>query len=49
MAQALNVPMDRIKVKPSNNFVAANSFATGGSIASEVVCYVSNNEKLCKL
>lgn len=46
VAQALNVPMDRIKVKPSNNFVAANSFATGGSIASEVVCYVSSQKLL---
>lgn len=37
----LQVPMNLVKVKPSNNFVAANGAVSGGSVASELVCYVS--------
>jgi hypothetical protein len=33
--------MDRIKIKPTNNFTGANAFPSGGSVASELVCYVS--------
>jgi xanthine dehydrogenase/oxidase len=39
VAQSLGIPMDRVKVKPTNNFVAANGTVSGGSVASEVVCY----------
>lgn len=39
-AQTLGIPYDFVKVKPSNNFVSANSFLTGGSQASESVCFV---------
>jgi len=42
VAQALQIPMDRIKIKPTNNFVAANTLCTGGSIGSELVCYSVN-------
>ncbi|ODN05821.1 Indole-3-acetaldehyde oxidase [Orchesella cincta] len=39
VAHALQVPMDRIKIKPTNNFIGCNAFPSGGSIASEIVCY----------
>ncbi|CAL8096700.1 unnamed protein product [Orchesella dallaii] len=39
VAHALQVPLDRIKIKPTNNFIGCNAFPSGGSIASEIVCY----------
>ncbi|ODN05815.1 Aldehyde oxidase 4 [Orchesella cincta] len=39
VAQVLQIPMDRIKIKASNNFVAANALVTGGSTGSELTCY----------
>ncbi|ODN02750.1 putative aldehyde oxidase 1 [Orchesella cincta] len=39
VANALQIPMDRVKVKPSNSFNGANAFVTAGSITSELACY----------
>jgi xanthine dehydrogenase molybdopterin-binding subunit B len=38
VAESLGIAMDRVKNKPSNNFVAANGVASGGSVTSEIVC-----------
>ncbi|CAL8069378.1 unnamed protein product [Orchesella dallaii] len=46
VAHGLQIPMDRIKVKPSNSFVGANAFATAASIASELVVYCAT--KACE-
>ena len=40
-AHILGVPLSFIDVKPSNNFVAANAFVTGGSMTSEAISFVS--------
>jgi len=37
----LGIPLNLVSVKPSNNFVGANSFVSGASITSETVSYVS--------
>jgi len=41
ISQAFQIPMDKIKIKPSNNFVGANAFPSGGSVASELCCYAA--------
>ncbi|XP_021958024.1 xanthine dehydrogenase [Folsomia candida] len=41
IAQSFQIPMDKIKLKPTNNFVGANAFSSGGSIASEVCCFAA--------
>ncbi|CAL8070104.1 unnamed protein product [Orchesella dallaii] len=46
IAHGLQIPMDRIKVKPSNTFVGANAFVTAGSIASELAVYCAT--KACE-
>ncbi|XP_050301532.1 xanthine dehydrogenase/oxidase-like [Anthonomus grandis grandis] len=38
-AYKLGIPVSMVSIKPSNNLVAPNSFATGGSFASESICY----------
>lgn len=40
-AHALGVPLNMISVKAHNNLISANSSVTGGSMTSEVVCFVS--------
>ena len=40
MSEILGVPMDKIRVKPADNFVGNNAMCTGGSIGSEVCAYV---------
>lgn len=40
-AHTLGIPLELVSVKASNNVIAANAFVTGGSVASESVCYVS--------
>lgn len=37
-AQVLNVPIDKVIVKPSDSFIGANNMVSGGSITSESVC-----------
>ncbi|CAL8096692.1 unnamed protein product [Orchesella dallaii] len=39
IAQSLQIPMDRVKIKASNSFVGANALVTGGSTGSELTCY----------
>ena len=48
-AATLKVPLDMVSVKPLNNVIMANAFVTGGSITSEAVCFVSqqNFYSLC--
>lgn len=41
VAEMLQVPVNMIRVKPSNTFVGANGMLTAGSLGSEIVCYVS--------
>lgn len=38
VAHCLNIPLSYVSIKPMDNVVGANSFCTGGSIASEAVC-----------
>jgi xanthine dehydrogenase/oxidase len=40
IAQSFQIPMDKIKIKPTNNFIGANAFPSGGSIASELASFV---------
>ena len=40
IAKELGVPMDLIRIKPTNNFSGANSSVTGGSMGSECCCSV---------
>ena len=40
IARELGVPMELIRIKPTNNFTAANSSVTGGSMGSECCCSV---------
>ena len=39
-AKTLGVPMETIKIKPCSTLTVPNSFATGGSTTSELVCLV---------
>lgn len=39
-AHILGVPLDQISIKPSNNLTAPNAIVTGGSIGSEISCFV---------
>ena len=41
-AKTLGIPMELIKIKPTNTLVNANDAVTGGSLTSEVVCQVCN-------
>jgi xanthine dehydrogenase/oxidase len=41
VAHMLNLPLDKVMVKPSNSLTAPNAVVTGGSIGSEISCYVS--------
>lgn len=45
-AFTLGIPMNLIRVKPTNNLIGANSFSTGGSITSDMVGYVRVDERL---
>lgn len=40
VAHCLGIPLQYVSIKPSNNLIGANSFISGGSITSEVVCFV---------
>ncbi|XP_061183006.1 uncharacterized protein LOC133191267 [Saccostrea echinata] len=37
-AHALGIPVDYIKVKPTDSLTSANSYMTGGSVTSELCC-----------
>lgn len=41
-AHVLDIPLEYISVKPTNNLINANASCTGGSQTSEAVCYVCN-------
>ncbi|CRL08602.1 CLUMA_CG021290, isoform A [Clunio marinus] len=41
VAHILEVPLDKVSVKPSNNLTSANDVVTGGSIGSEVNCFAA--------
>ena len=41
VAHFLNIPLEKVKVKPSNNLVTPNTQLTGGAFTSELLCYVS--------
>lgn len=40
-AHVLGIPLEKISIKPSNSLTAPNAIVTGGSIGSEISCYVS--------
>jgi xanthine dehydrogenase/oxidase len=40
-AAILGIPLEKISIKPSNSTTAPNAIVTGGSIGSEVSCFVS--------
>jgi xanthine dehydrogenase/oxidase len=40
-AYVLGVPLDKISVKPTNTLTSPNAILTGGSIGSEISCFVS--------
>ncbi|CAG0880344.1 unnamed protein product [Cyprideis torosa] len=54
-ARELNIPLELVQVKPSNNLIAANSSVTGGSYGSELCCQATiqacrqMNERLAPL
>ena len=39
-AKILGIPMEMIKIKPTNTLVNANDAVTGASLTSELVCQV---------
>ncbi|ODN04993.1 Xanthine dehydrogenase [Orchesella cincta] len=39
VAYTLNIPIDSVKVKPTNNFVSPNATLTAASVTSELVCH----------
>lgn len=39
-AHILGVPLEMISIKPSNTLTAPNAIVTGGSIGSEISCFV---------
>ncbi|XP_035702304.1 xanthine dehydrogenase/oxidase isoform X3 [Folsomia candida] len=41
IAQCFQIPMDKIKLKSTNNFIGANAFPSGGSVASELCCFAA--------
>jgi xanthine dehydrogenase/oxidase len=41
VAHTLNIDLDLVSVKPSNNLTAPNGMVSGGSVTSEVCSYVS--------
>lgn len=40
VAHILNIPMEKISIKPSNSFTAPNAVVTAASIGSETSSYV---------
>ncbi len=46
VALELEIPMEKIRIKPTYNFITPNSSTTGGSITSEIVCHVSFLKKM---
>jgi xanthine dehydrogenase/oxidase len=41
VASVLEIPLDKVSVKPTNSFTTPNDIVTGGSIGSEISCFVS--------
>lgn len=41
VAEMLQVPLNQIRVKPTNSFVGANAMGSGASVTSEMICYVN--------
>jgi len=41
VAHTLNIDLELVSVKPSNNLTSPNGMVSGGSIASEACAYVS--------
>jgi len=41
VAHTLNIDLELVSVKPSNNLTAPNGMVSGGSLASEACAYVS--------
>ncbi|XP_021954654.1 xanthine dehydrogenase [Folsomia candida] len=46
VALELDIPMEKIRIKPTYNFVTPNSSTTGGSITSELCCFSA--QQACK-
>lgn len=40
VAHVLNISLEKISIKPSNSLTAPNAIVTGGSIGSEISCFV---------
>lgn len=39
-AYTLGIPFEMVSIKPSNNLIGANATFTGGSVTTDMVCYV---------
>lgn len=46
VAFALGIPLEFVRVKPSDNITGANAFVSGASVASESVCYVNKTKSI---
>jgi len=46
-AYTLKIPMDKIKVKPTNNTVSPNAIASGGAVTSELIAWAT--AQACKI
>ena len=44
VAYCFNIPLEKVMIKPSSTMTSPNAICTGGSIGSEVSCFVSINE-----
>ena len=43
VAHILSIPLEMISIKPTNTLTSANDVVTGGSMGSEISCFVSNS------
>ncbi|CAL8110871.1 unnamed protein product [Orchesella dallaii] len=46
VAYTLKIPLDKVRVTPSNNLISPNSGVSGGSVVSELVC--SSAQRACE-
>ncbi|XP_062544108.1 aldehyde oxidase 1-like [Armigeres subalbatus] len=47
VAHILNIPMDKVIIKPTNNLTSPNAICTGGSMTSETVSYAA--KRACEI
>lgn len=41
VAKFLGIPLEKVRIKPTNNLVSPNCGVTGGAMTSELVCHAA--------